>query len=112
LDIFVGADHLKFASGTFEPAACDGMAAVLFVVLGVLSLPKGLNRILSKPLAVLAVGSWEQRQTDRGWQGKSAAVGLAHVVDGVEVLRGCESYHAVAALQNLKQINVSRAVGF
>jgi hypothetical protein len=48
---------------------------------------------------------------DRGWQGKSAAFGPAHVVDGVEVLRGDESDLAVAARQNLRQINVSKAVG-
>lgn len=48
---------------------------------------------------------------DHGWQGKSAAFGLAHVVDGVEVLRLDEREHAVAALWNPKQINASRAVG-
>ena len=51
------------------------------------------------------------RMVDRGWQGKSAAFGPAHVVDGVEVLRRDEREHAVAALRNLKQINASRAVG-
>ena len=57
------------------------------------------------------LGSWALGTSDRGWQGKSAAFGRAHVVDGVEVLRGIESGHAVAALRNLKQINASRAVG-
>jgi hypothetical protein len=58
---------------------------------------------------------WERRGSGRlvvrGWQGKSAAFGLAHVVGGVEVLRRDERQHAVAALRNLKQINASRAVG-
>jgi hypothetical protein len=49
--------------------------------------------------------------TTAGRQGKSAAFGPAHVVDGVEVLRGDESGHAVAALRNLKQINASSAIG-
>jgi hypothetical protein len=53
----------------------------------------------------------ETPATDHGRQGKSAAFGPAHVVDGVEVLRGDENAHAVAAPRNLKQINVSRAVG-
>jgi hypothetical protein len=87
------------------------VADVLFAVLMVASVPKVLNRILSKPFAVWTVGGWEQGQTDRGWQGKSAASGRAHVVDGVEVLRDDESSHDVAALRNLKQINVSSAVG-
>jgi hypothetical protein len=42
---------------------------------------------------------------------KSAAFGLAHVVDGVEVLRGDENGHAVGARRNFRQINASRAVG-
>jgi hypothetical protein len=49
--------------------------------------------------------------TDQGRQGKSAAFGPAHVVDGVEGLRGDESGHAVAAPRNLRQINAPRAVG-
>jgi hypothetical protein len=51
------------------------------------------------------------RRGRRGRQGKSAAFGPAHVVDGVEVLRGDENGHAVAAPRNRKQINASRAVG-
>jgi hypothetical protein len=69
-----------------------------------------LTRILSKLFAGLAVSGWEQGQTDRGWQGKSAAFGPAHVVDGVEVLRRDESGRAVAARRNLRQINASTAV--
>jgi hypothetical protein len=84
----------------------------LFAVLMVASAANELDRVLSKFFAVVAVRGWEQGQTDRGWQGKSAAFGPAHVVDGVEVLRGDESGHAVAAPRNLKQINASRAVGF
>jgi hypothetical protein len=57
------------------------------------------------------LGSWALGTSDRGRQGKSAAFGRAHVVDGVEVLRDDESSHAVAALRNLKQINASSAVG-
>ncbi len=92
-------------------AACGAMAAVLLAVLMVASAANELNRILSKLFAVLVVRGWEQVQTDRGWQGKSAAFGPAHVIDGVEVLRGDESGHAVAARRNLREINASRAVG-
>jgi hypothetical protein len=55
--------------------------------------------------------AYEQGDISLGWQGKSAAFGPAHVVDGVEILRGHESGHAVAALRNLRQINASRASG-
>ena len=41
-------------------AACAAVAAVLFAVLTVASVPMGLNRILSKLFAVLAVHGWEQ----------------------------------------------------
>ena len=91
--------------------ACSAVAAVLSAVLMVACAANELNRILSTLFAVWTVRGWEQGQTNRGWQGKSAAFGRAHVVDGVEVLRGNESAHAVAALRNLKQINASRAVG-
>jgi hypothetical protein len=61
------------------------------------------------------LGSWalgtSERGWERGWQGKSAAFGSAHVVDGVEVLRRDESGRAGAAHRNLRQINASRAVG-
>jgi hypothetical protein len=57
------------------------------------------------------LGSWALGTSDGGRQGKSAAFGRAHVVGGVEVLRGDEAAHAVAARRNLSQINVSRAVG-
>ena len=82
-----------------------------FAVLMVASITKRLNRILSKLFAVLAVGGWEQGQIDRRWQGKSAAFGPAHVIDGVEVLWHDESGHAVVAPRSLKQINASRVVG-
>jgi hypothetical protein len=83
----------------------------LFAVLTVASVRKGLNRILSKLFAFLVVSDWEQRQIDRGWQGKSAAFGPAHVVGGVEVLERAEFGHAIAPLRNLKEINAPRAVG-
>ena len=57
------------------------------------------------------LGNWALGTSDGGRQGKSAAFGRAHVVGGVEVLRGDENGHAVAALRNLKEINASRAVG-
>ena len=57
------------------------------------------------------LGNWALGTSDRGGQGKSTAFRRAHVVDGVEVLRGDENRHAVAALRNLRQINVSGAVG-
>ena len=46
-----------------------------------------------------------------GRQGKSAAFGRAHVVGGVEVLRGIENDQAVAPFQIVKEINAARAVG-
>ena len=67
--------------------------------------------------ALAGCGAWQssrgigQGHPINGRQGKSAAFGPAHVVDGVEVLRDDESSHAVAALRNLKQINASSAVG-
>jgi hypothetical protein len=57
------------------------------------------------------LGTWAQGTSDGGRQGKSAASGRAHVVDGVEVLRGDECGHAVAALRNFKQINAPSAIG-
>jgi hypothetical protein len=50
-------------------------------------------------------------ETDRGWQGKSAACGRAHVVGGVEVLRASENDQTVVQSQILKEINTARAVG-
>jgi len=92
-------------------AARYATAAVLLAVPRSHPFEKGSNRILSIPFAVLAVGSWEQGQTDRGWQGKSAAVGRAHVVGGVEVLRGTRNDQAVAPFQIVKKISAARAVG-
>jgi hypothetical protein len=70
-----------------------------------------LHRSRSQDIASSDVRQEEQGDISLGWQGKSAAFGPAHVVDGVEVLRGDESGHAVAARRNLRQINASRAVG-
>lgn len=61
-----------------------------------------------KSLLAWNLGPGNQR---RRRQGKSAASGRAHVVDGVEVLRGDECGHAVAALRNFKHINAPSAVG-
>ena len=83
----------------------------LFAVLMVAPDANELVRILSRLFAFLSVGSWQQRKTDHGRQGKSAAFGPAHVVDGVEVLRGDENGHAVAAPRNLREINTPTAVG-
>jgi len=69
------------------------------------------HRSLSQDIASSDVRPEEQGGISHGRQGKSAAFGLAHVVDGVGVLRGDENGHAVAALRNLKQINASRVVG-
>jgi hypothetical protein len=49
--------------------------------------------------------------TGRGWQGKSAAFGRAHVVGGVEVLRAFGNHQAIAPFQIVKEINAARAVG-
>ena len=46
-----------------------------------------------------------------GRQGKSAASGRAHVVGGVEVLRGIENDQAIATFQIVKVINGAGAVG-
>jgi hypothetical protein len=45
-----------------------------------------------------------------GRQGKSAAFGRAHVVGGVEVLRGSENDQAIAPFQIFKEVNAARAV--
>jgi hypothetical protein len=45
-----------------------------------------------------------------GWQGKSAAFCLAHVVDGIDILRCDVSGDAAAAWLNLKEIKAARAV--
>jgi hypothetical protein len=71
-----------------------------------------LHRSLSQDIASSDVRQEEQGDITVGWQGKSAAFGPAHVVGGVEVLRGDENGHAVAARRNLRQINAPRAVGF
>ena len=70
-----------------------------------------LHRSLSQDIASSDVRREEQGDISVGRQGKSAAFGPAHVVDGVEVLRGDESGHAVAALRNLREINASSAIG-
>ena len=57
------------------------------------------------------LGRWALGISDGGRQGKSAASGRAHVVGGVEVLRGDESGHAAAARRNVREINASSAVG-
>jgi hypothetical protein len=59
----------------------------------------------------LVVRGWEQTQTEHGRQGKSAAFGRAHVVGGVEVLRGTMNDQAVAPFQIAKEINGAGAVG-
>ena len=70
-----------------------------------------LHRSLSQDIASSDVRQEEPGDISLGWQGKSAAFGPAHVVDGVEVLRGDESSHAVAAGQNVREIKASTAVG-
>jgi hypothetical protein len=44
------------------------------------------HRSLSQDIASSDVRQEERGATSLGWQGKSAAFGPAHVVDGVEVL--------------------------
>jgi hypothetical protein len=60
------------------------------------------------------LGSWALGTSDRrstsGWQGKSAAFGLAHVVDGIDILRCEVSGNAASAWLNLKEIKAARAV--
>jgi hypothetical protein len=70
-----------------------------------------LHRGLSQDIASSDVRQGEQEDISLGWQGKSAAFGPAHVVDGVEVLRDDERGHAIGTFRNLRQINASRAVG-
>ena len=57
------------------------------------------------------LGSWALGTSDRGWQGKSAASGRAHVVGGVEVLGSFKNDQAIAPIQIVKEINTPRAVG-
>lgn len=91
--------------------ACDVVAAFLFAILMIVSVAKVLNRVRSKFFAFLAVSGWERRQADHGRQGKSAASGRAHVVGGVEVLRGIRNDQAVAPFLIVKEISAARAVG-
>ena len=69
------------------------------------------NRVLSGLFARETVRRREHDQTSHGRQGKSAAFGRAHVVGGVESLRGSENDQAVAPFQIVKEINAARAVG-
>jgi hypothetical protein len=57
------------------------------------------------------LGSWALGTSDGGRQGKSAASGRAHVVGGVEVLRGSRNDQAVAPFQIVNEINGAGAVG-
>lgn len=95
----------------FRDSRSQDRGSLLSAILMVAPAANDLNRILSRLFAFFSVGSWEQRKSDHGRQGKSAAFGPAHVVDGVEVLRGDESGHAVAAGGNVREINASSAVG-
>ena len=70
-----------------------------------------LHRSLSQDLASSDVRQEEQGDISLGWQGKSAASGGAHVVGGVEVLRGTRNDQAVAPSQIVKEVNGARAVG-
>jgi hypothetical protein len=71
------------------------------------------HRTLRKSCKIrtLTVSGWERRQVDRGWQGKSAAFGRAHVVGAVEVLRGIGNDQAIAPFQIVSEINGASAVG-
>ena len=69
------------------------------------------HRSLSQDIASSDVRQEEQGDISLGWQGKSAAFGRAHVVGGVESLRGSENDQAVAPFQIVKEINAARAVG-
>ena len=61
---------------------------------------------------VLTRFGWDRSEVvDRGWQGKSAAFGRAHVVVGDEVLRGSENDQAIAPFEIVKEISAARAVG-
>ena len=71
----------------------------------------GLCRKSPRVPGVCWPGSWALGTSDCGWQGKSAASGRAHVVGGVEVLRGSENDQAVAPFQIVKKINGAGAVG-
>ena len=57
------------------------------------------------------LGSWALGTSDRGGQGKSAAFGRAHVVGGVESLRGMGNDQAVAPFQIVKETNAPKAIG-
>ena len=70
-----------------------------------------LHRSLSQDIGSSDVRQEEQGDLSLGWQGKSAAFDRAHVVGGVESLRGSENDQAVAPFQIVKEINAARAVG-
>jgi hypothetical protein len=76
--------------------------------------PHDPNCILSQVAAStegLLAWKWALGTGDRGRQGKSAAFGRAHVVGGVEVLRGIENGQAVAPFQIVKETNAPKAIG-
>ena len=70
-----------------------------------------VHRSLSQDIASHDVGQKEQGDISLGWQGKSVASGRAHVVGGVEVLRGSKNDQAIAPFQIVKEIKAARAVG-
>ena len=70
-----------------------------------------LHRSLSQDIASSDVRQEKQGDISHGRQGKSAASGRAHVVGGVEVLRGARNAQAIAPFQIVKEISAARAVG-
>ena len=70
-----------------------------------------LHRSLSQDIASSDVRQEEQGDISLGWQGKSAAFGRAHVVGGVESLRGMGNDQAVAPFQIVKETNAPKAIG-
>ena len=69
------------------------------------------TRFGTTPHSQKVVQDSDAYRPSHGRQGKSAAFGRAHVVGGVEVLRGSENDQAVAPFQIVKEINAARAVG-
>jgi hypothetical protein len=96
---------------SFRDSRLHGHGDVLFAVLMVVPGANELNRTLSRLFAFSSVGSWEQRKTNHGRQGKSAAFGRAHVVGGVEFLRSIENDQAIAPFQVVNEIKGAGAAG-
>ena len=95
----VEVDYLTKSQASRQESAVGKFGGVVF------------NRVLSGLFARGTVRRREHDHTSHGRQGKSAAFGRAHVVGGVESLRGMGNDQAVAPFQIVKETNAPKAIG-